>query len=473
MIDIKRKILSIVEPSIVLKKIVRPASDVNLDSGQETTAPNYAKARTSVEEGGVFPLIMIKDSIISHKYLISFSLSMYNNIPEIVFTFEDIEGLFDIELPADGDTISLYLRPADLDNLKPIRIDFDIASALPTMTAPGEATIYNMKGIMKIPGFFNDVCKGFKPNTSFNHLLDVCESVNLGFASNETQTDDVMTRICPYTSLRTFVDDMVKSSYKNDNSFFKWFIDPYYYLCFVNVNKQLTTKIEPDVVNINKSYPTDGLYLEKDTDLPQSGKLILSTDKNLAGSNLYITNYSISGDQGTWINNGYIKKPIIYDIDTKNKNNEKIEYTIESLISENSEKDFILQKGKAGDDFYKSQVKYHWLGKQEGYSVGGNVHDSFIFSKVHNFQNNLELNKLNMEVEINGPNFYIQKYTMIPVEIYQMKEEDGHWKEKRIKERDNLLGDRDNVRDSTDINNEIKDETPGFDDRKQFLNKLG
>jgi hypothetical protein len=381
---------------------------------------------------------LLKDHTISYNYLLSFSLDLYNRVPEISFSFEDVDGSFDIEIPIDGDDICLYLRPADTENLKPIRIDFDIVYVSP-VRQENQPAIYTIKGIMKIPGFFNDVCKGFESNTSFEHLQDVCESVGLGFASNEETTDDEMTRVCPYNSYQKFVDDIVTTAYKDDKSFFNWFIDPYYYLCLVNVNKQLSVEIEPEDINLNKAFPSDVFYLEEDSDLPQTGKLVLTNNKKYSNSNIYISNYNVSGEHGKWLKEGYIKKPIIYDVDTKEGKNEKITYNIESLISENSESNYVKQKGQVNNDFYKTQVRYHWVGKQEANTVGGNVHDSFIFSEFHNHQNMIELNKINLELELYGANFYIQKYTMIPVEIYHTTERDGSWKEKRFKERDKNL----------------------------------
>lgn len=468
---LKRKILSILEPSIKLKRITRIETDTDADANKETLEPNYIRGRKSVEEGGLYPLILIKDQIVSHNYLLSFSLDLYNRIPEINFAFEDVDGSFDVEIPIDGDEICLYIRPSDTENLKPIRIDFDIVNVSPTRR-DNKPALYSIKGIMKIPGFFNDVCRGFKSNTTFEHLQDVCESVGLGFASNEEFTDDTMTRVCAFNNLRKFVDDTVVTSYKDEKSFFNWFIDPYYYLCFVNVNKQLSVKIEPEDININKAFPSDVFYLEKDSDLPERGKLILTNKAEYGNSNIFISNYSISGEHGRWLTEGYIKKPIIYDVDTKEGKSEKIIYTIESLISENSESTYVKQKGKVNSDFYKTQARYHWVGKQEASSIGGNVHDSFIFSEFHNYQNMIELNKINLEVELTGINFYIQKYTMVPVEIYHMIERDGNWKEKRFRERDKELGNQDNIKTSADENNETGEFQNKYDGYTQYLNKF-
>lgn len=467
----KRKILSILEPSIKLKRITRIETDTDIDANKETLEPNSTRARKSVQEGGTYPLIFLKDHAVSFNYLLSFSLDLYNRIPEINFSFEDVDGSFDVEIPIDGDDICLYLRPADTDNLKPIRIDFDIVNVSPTRRE-NKPSFYAIKGIMKIPGFFNDICKGFKSNTSFEHIQDACESVGLGFASNEEFTDDQMTRICAFNSLRKFVDDTVTTSYKDDKSFFNWFIDPYYYLCFVNVNKQLSVEIEPDDININKAFPTDSLYLEKDSDLPEKGKLVLTNNAKFGNSNIFISNYSISGEHGRWLTEGYIKKPIIFDVDTKEGKSEKITYQIESMITDKSETSFVKQKGQPHNNFYKSQTRYHWVGKQEATSIGGNVHDSFIFSEFHNYQNNIELNKINLELELTGINLYIQKYTMIPVEIYHMIERDGNWKEKRFKERNDNLGTEDNIKTSKDATNESGEFANKYDGYTQYINKF-
>lgn len=475
--DITRIIRAILEPSIKVKEIKRLQLDTKIDQKDEAILePDGAVSRTSTDEGGLFPVVVLKDYLISHKFLQKVSLNTNGDIPEINFSFEDIERIFELEIPMDGDEICLYLRPSDTKNLKPIRIDFDVTGVVPTMGIDDDTpTIYNVRGIMKIPGFFNDTCKSFKSNTTFEHLQDVCELVGLGFASNIEFTEDKMTRICPYTSLRQFVSDTVDSCYLSEKSFFKWYIDPYYYLCLVDVNKQIRIKMEPDKININKGFPSDSLYLEKDTDPSNPGELILSNSKFYKRSNVYIRKWSVSLEHGLWLSDGYITNPVIYDIDTQGGENEKIVYTIDPLITEGSERTFRLQKGKKGDSFYKTQIKYNWEGKQEGLTFGGNVHDSFLFAKQHNIKNNKELNKLKLEVELNGTNFNIQKYMILPVEIYQTREDGGNWKEEKIKKRDEDVAGDENYTEKPKSNvlRETGDESSSAEkDRQQYLNKF-
>jgi hypothetical protein len=103
---------------------------------------------------------------------------------------------------------------------------------------------------MKIPGLYAETNKSFPKDTSFNHLQDVAEFLKIGFASNETTTQDKMVRLCPYINLNEFLDETVNSSYKDEDSFFCWFIDPYYYLNYVNLNKQFSLDDKTDPINI-------------------------------------------------------------------------------------------------------------------------------------------------------------------------------------------------------------------------------
>lgn len=468
MIDTKRKILSILDPTIKVIEIKQPETDTDLEKDDETLQPNWSKTKTSSKLGGWAPFIALKKSIISPLNISTFTLNTFGQIPEIVFAFNDERGHFDTEIPMDGDQISLYLKPPDVENQRPIRIDFDLIGMEPIINDDYKS--YVIRGIMKIPGFFNDVCKSFPDATSFEHIQDICTEIGLGFASNETSTDDSMTRICPFDSYKEFVNDILKNAYKDDNSFFTWYVDPFYYLCLVNINKQLATSFEPEDINISNSYPTDAQFLEKDQETIIKGKLILSNHPDKKGTNVFINNYAPSGDQGIWLTDGYVRKTKYYDIDTKGYEHEYITNTIEAGITENSQKSFVLQKGGTSG-FYKTQEKYNWAGKQEPNSVGGNVHDNFIYSEVLNLQNSIELSKLNMIVEVEGSNFYIYKYMMIPVEIYHNKQEDGTFKKEKFDIREESLGQSDNIKTTTDDDANGHEEDANFHDRLPYLNK--
>lgn len=331
------------------------------------------------------------------------------------------------------------MRPPDKDNLKPIRIDYDIID----VTSHPESKTYGFRGIMKIPGFFMEQCTSFKENNSFDHLKALCGEIGLGFASNESATDDSMPRLCPFETYETFVEETVATTYKDEDSFFTWYIDPYYYLCLVNVNKQFDLEDKADQVNLSTAVPTAGLSNMVDAKDSVKAALILTNQPDKTGTNLYIESYSIESQTANiWINNGYMRYAQYFDI--RESESKYFSFFVDPFTTPGTEKDYQLPKGRVDEkDFYKKQVKYKWTGKQAPYSEQGNVHDNYLFASILNFQNLQEIKKTTLKVDLAGMNFYVYKYMKIPIAIY----EQGNGKSNidKLKARDEALGEGGNL----------------------------
>ena len=413
-----RNILSIIEPDykgkIILDQIfVEDSESKNAQLQSENIEPDNYKR--SSRFGSLFHLIFINTHKFAEDELISMEMSLMDKIPTINAIIIDTDNKFAISSPIDGDVISLYLRPPDVDNQKPIRIDFNIT----TISSDPVSKVYSINGLMKIPEFFREVCVSYGQGNSFDQLQSVCQDVGLGFATNEESTDDNMTRLCAYDTYDTFVRDIVYSSYKDDNSFFDWYIDPYYYLCFVNVNKQFSLEDSTENLNISQSFPLSSLYDNQDSVDTVKGSLVLTTLTTMAEKNVFIEKYSLKNYSGSvWLNNGYKRYAQWLEIGSTG-----IDYQqafVDPLTTDGAENDFILLKGRRSDgDFYKTMNKYMWLGKQSPVIEQGNVHDNYCFSKLLNHQNLQEINKTILEVELSSMNFYIYKYMRIPVTIYE------------------------------------------------------
>jgi hypothetical protein len=416
----ERSIVSIIEPDykgkIKLDEIfVEDTESKEAKEKSVNVAPTPYK--TSSRAGAFVPMIYINTHKFSEDELQSMEVSMNGRIPTISARLCDNDNKFAISPPIDGDVISLYLRPPDADNQKPIRIDFYITS----INSSVKDRIYNVNGQMKIPQLYREYCKSFPNANSFDHLQDVCEQTGLGFASNEESTDDSMPRICGFDTYETFVNDIVFTSYKDDDSFFDWYIDPYYYLCFVNVNKQFSLEDKTEDVNISSSIPASSQPDIGDTGPAEDnikGSLILTNNTTMGEKNVFINRYSVENRSGNvWLSNGYKRYGQWLNIGSENEVQEAF---TDPLTTKGAETDYILLKGRKSDgDFYNTMSKSIWLGKQAPYLEKGNVHDNYTFSKIHNHQNLEEITKTTLEVELSGMNFYIYKYMRIPVAIYE------------------------------------------------------
>jgi hypothetical protein len=220
--------------------------------------------------------------------------------------------------------------------------------------------------------------------------------------------------------------ETVGSAYKDEDSFFDWYIDPYYYLCLVNVNKQFSLEDKTEEVNISDAFPMSGMMGQKDKDDPdqQKGSLVLTNLNNMSGKNVFIEAYSFENNSGSvWLNNGYKRFAQWLNIEE-----ESIEYQqafVDPFTTPGAEDNFRLLKGRKADGppnfpkpLYLNESRYKWMGKQGGLSFGGNVHDNYCYAQVLNHQNLQELKKTRLIVDLEGMNHYLYKYQRIPVMIY-------------------------------------------------------
>jgi len=419
---IDRQILPLTDPTIEVDPMEMEDYESDGDGDTDINASQPASKGTE-DIGRNMPRVQINTAIISPSELEFFSLKITEFLPTLRIVITDREGRFgSIDYPKDGDIVSVYIRPEDINNFKEIRIDFDIRTI---RFAPGSGTgndIFTIDCVMKVPTIFAEDCEAFESDSSFNHLNKVADNLGLGYASNESSTDDSMTRIRPYDTNIKFIKDITTQAFMNDDSFWTSYIDPYYYLCFVNVNKQFSIIDELDDgvmahgVSPNRSVGNEG------NDEGKIYTLILTNDENQKDSNMSIKKFGLMNKSGeTWISNGYKRYVQYYNQDTK----EQIENFIDPLTTDGAEADYIMSKGRADETIYKDQVKYKFLGKQlsGGKNLDGyNVHENYIFAQILNYQNLEEIKKMSLSVELEMINFNLYRYQRVPITIYESRE---------------------------------------------------
>lgn len=397
-------ILTIKEPSIVLEQI---------DTGNYED-PSQQVADKSKFMGNHSPYVKINGYEMDAKSIIKFKISSTGFIPTIDLAFEDVTKQFQGDFPKDGDLIELYIRSRNNNAKKKIRINFDILS-IGGYTSKGKP-LYKLTGIMRVPNIFSERQLSFPEDSSYNHLISVCDEIELGFASNETETDDTMPRFNPNNTIKDFITKTSETIYKDEKSFFTTYIDLFYYLTLVNVNTlfSMDESVEdgiPDIISAvtqDKSNDNEGL---KGDEL----KIILSNHDNYANTSNFITEYHLFNNSGqVWMKNGYKRYSQYLDMDLY----EFQSFFVDPLTTDGSENDLIILKGKAGDDYYENQNKFLYQGRQFSTLNEGNLHPNYHYAKILNYQNNEELNKMGLSVTLQDISTDIMRYKRIPVAIY-------------------------------------------------------
>ncbi len=408
--SLDKKILSIVKPTIPIEQMDHAnTSDPNI--------PLRSSEKKFNQAGAIWPIVEINKYQFNENEIESLYLDETGFIPRIRISVTITDGLFLSKFyPKDGDPMSIFIR-SKMDEFKPIRCDFEITlvNAFPSASSSGDVQQFTIEGVLRVPGLYAEWCKSFE-NTSYDTIKDVCKELKVGFASNETDTNDKQIWICPFDTYSKFLNDISNSSYKDEDSFFKMFFDHYYYLNFVNMNNQFSETFEVedalDVLNMSNDF-FDGKDIQKfDT------SLYLCNHRNLKQMGNYIKGYTlINKASQVVIDNGYRRYLQYYDsLLSSTKPEEKYQSYFIEPSSTKGVKDVILMKGRTSEDFFSKHNKHKWLGTQNSLP-DGNVHENYLHAIVQNRGNNEEIEKMMLRVNLGKCNFNLYRGQRVPILI--------------------------------------------------------
>jgi len=328
-------------------------------------------------------------------------LSLFNDgiAPSMTLTFVDTLGLMkDKAFPLDDTRVTLFLNSRS-DQLKPIFLQFKITD------------FTNNNGILSIDssldadGLYIKKFKSYTSMTSNQALQEICKEIGLGFNTNVVDTNDKMTWINTGKKPYNFIDEILDHTYLSDESFVAGYIDYYYNFNFVDIQKEMSRDINNELGIMSNSL---GEIL-KLSDINDIGRLILSNDASVSGTNAYFYSYRIINEStSTSLKNGYSDVVKYYDMLDKSLLN----FNVESL-NNNADKSIILKGAPQDETFYKSNQNFVYGGKFDS----DNSHKNFNYTKVQNNRNIIDAQKIGIEIELNTPNYNVYKFQKIKLII--------------------------------------------------------
>ena len=418
------EILQITEPTIQLRPLmILDTEKSKNENGTEGSAASKIPISKLYQR---IPYISINGYDVESRYISAFELDCTGFVPRMTVQFGDMHNTFVSKyFPKDGAIIQLYIAsPGDESIYKPIRIDF-ILTGIRNIGSTGDPTVgsgsvFRITGDMRIPkgmGRFNYV----DTNTSFNTLLNLSTYLELGFASNIESTDDEQTWINEFRTLKDYSSEIIEHAYSTDDDFYCGFIDPYYVLNFVEVDRLFTTEgnkedKECKIFNTTPAMQQDDEEIEKNNMMVvDSYYYITNSDKEPgSGYTNYIVDYSEISNVSSTINSGYRKYVQYYDFD----NDEFVSEYVDS-ITHNTEGMLAMNKGQMlnGEpedglrDSLASYVNY-------GIQTFDNIHSNYRFAEIQNRMNNEDAEKVGLNVVLENFNPAITRYSRLWVEIY-------------------------------------------------------
>jgi hypothetical protein len=443
-------IVRLVEDETITKKIKFDEMSVEgLVNPQDIQGGN----RMQNEFGITFPIIRINDLIIPRFNITSMVISSVGFMPTISLSLVFFDKTFiSKNMPKDGDILSLYLR-VNTDALSYLRNEFIITSCVVTNGKNGNMNSkITINGRMFIPKFDSKKTSIAYTGTTKQVLRQIAKDYEIGFAFNDfDDTNDFQTWIKHKQSTENFINEIVSRSWKDETSFFKSWIDLYYNICFVNINKFLLSTENEETVDLTFATNTFGIsnITDNDTTIENTKMSIkaLTNSSYFKDSPFFIKKWEPTNNSTSIsLKNGYstTTHTFIHNQNYLSDNQTQCFESLNNIPAYDQSKidSYMLLRGRSkydknkNPDKEKARVNYDyvntynndvWTGIQyvlddsdinkHSNKWSGNVHKNYSRAPYHNSQNINELNKLYLTVYCDGLNLQIMRGERIPVYI--------------------------------------------------------
>jgi len=436
--DVKYRIYNIFKPTVVLDELSLPISD-------------YGKSRKTEDIVSLeYPLIKINDYFVSEPELDYMNIDCRGFLPMIILQITVIHDKFiDKEMPKDGDIISIAIRNKS-DTLNIIRNDYVITGVTPSRRRSSGLTPTSITffGELFVPGFRSYMGSKAYMGTSMEALKVLAQELQLGFNTNDDDTDDKQIWYATESAYE-FITDITNKAWRNEDSFYDTWIDIYYNLNFVNVQKQLLSA-EDSVDEAASLYNIDTDWTWGSDTAQGDATVMPKVFSNYVGyrtTSFYITEWKPNNKSsamtfayGTSMNASFFEhnNELYADPDSQKYWNIEIspDYDPEKLGSHillrgRATYDASINEGelaRANYDYTTLYKKAPWMGIQytivdselDNTEWTGNQHRNYLRAQVHNAINMAELEKLNLEINVQGTNMNIIRGDKVPVIIIGM-----------------------------------------------------
>lgn len=357
-------------------------------------SPDKAHQNEIVTSLGNFPFIWYNSYQIDYEDIVYFTL-FTDSIPMFNITFRDSLNLMrDKGFPLDDSIITLYISSRS-DQLKPVHMDFKITN----FHVSGENSV--ISGVLNIDNLY---IKNFNSKTgnSFDVLSSICKDIGIGFNSNVSSTNDSMTWINPAKTNLEWIENITEYSYKADDTFLLSYIDFYYSLNYVDVEKELKRNIANDL-GIDNTGIEDIIKIPSE----QVSSLFLTNDYSRKETNGFFESYKIiNKSTNVSLLEGYSTVLNYYDELDK----DLLTFTLDSNV-DNSK--IILKGGPQDETFYSTNKNLVYDGKIDN----DNAHKNYIYARTLNERNIVELEKIELELVVVNPNYILYKFQKVFVYI--------------------------------------------------------
>ena len=361
--------------------------------------PQEDQQKEIAESLGNIPFVWYNAYQIHQSDIDFLQVSTNGNLPQVKIVFRDsLNMMKDKGFPLDDSKISIFINPRT-QQIKPIHMDFKI------IKFSVHGSTYTMSGLIDVDKLYLKNFKSLSSMTSFDALKTLARESGLGFNTNIDNTNDKMTWINTGQRTIDFIDSIVETSYKSDETYLLAYVDLLYNLTYVDLEKELNRDIKQDLGVANVGIE-DVVKLD---DKEKVSRLFLTNDFSMQNSNSYFTDYKIVNNSTlVSLQEGYLTKVKFYDELKK----DFLVFDVDSITSK-GDKTIIMKGSPQNESFFKENVNLVYSGKLDA----DNMHNNYHYSYIQNMRNISELRKIGLEISMKSPNYNLYKFQKIYVAI--------------------------------------------------------
>ena len=434
------RLVRLVEDSEIVKKIEFDELSIivpNTNSESEEKIP-VSEDELNIQ-GNISPIVRINEYVFDIMEITKLIIESRDIFPTITLTVEPKVAVFeDNNMPKDGDIISTYLR-SSTNGLQYLRNDWVIESMSAKRKKGDRAHSITLSGKLFVYRFDASGKPFALKGTSRSAIRQLAEKHKLGFAYNDSEdTTDEQVWLNMATP-EALLQEITDHAWKDETSYFKTWIDLYYNICMVNVDKFLNSSQNVET-EIDITYFAHGLeatrFGESDPSAENTPLTIkfFSNSGDMKNSTFFISSWkAINNSSSVSISNGYItySHTFIHDVDMiRNTPDSCFEMLTNQPTYDESKLDtHIILRGRSkynknknpqGDaakvnyKYLEEYVDYKWCGIQ--YS---NAHPNYRRAIEHNRMNLEELEKIVVEITVDGLCLQAMRGERIPVILFE------------------------------------------------------
>lgn len=369
-------IAQIFKPKVVIDEIVMPIpSETN-------------QATETLISIGIRPLLLYAGTNIDATDISLLRLYHDGIIPRCTVLFKDTLGLIKTNMAQDFTTFEIFIN-SNTPDLKSIHMLFLVEN----FKQDPKTSEFSMSGPVFIPGgefLYQQNYKTYE-GSSREVLERISAELGLGFNTNINEADDRMKWVSGGKKTHETISEVVRHAYISEDSFVWSYIDYYYCLNYIDVEKEYKrdnandTGVETGTDNASVTYT----------------RMQLTDEKTMNKSCFYFGDYDlINRSTSKSIKTGHKTKIKYYDTCTK----QMLEFVVDGNTNDQSET--ISLRGKLYDkNLTRDNVSTRFM----GYIDTSNVHKNYHYAPVLNKRNFDEIQKISVRLMLPTINLNLYK----------------------------------------------------------------